>query len=109
MPSGSSDGGSTKRLSSIKSLLILGAPGSNSGAAAVDDSEGGERDQRLLRSPVSTTASAPSPGAISTTSSGVVGGIESGRAERREMLRREAEKMREELAKKERELAEYGL
>lgn len=110
VPSGSSDGGSTKRLSSIKSLLILGAPGSNRGTAGgIDEFEGGEREREgLLRSPGSTAASAPSPGAISNTSSGVIGG-EMGRAERREMLRREAERMREELAKKERELAEYGL
>lgn len=112
--SGSSDGGSTKRLSSIKSLLILGAPGSNGSGA--DDFEGGERDREgLLRSPESTAASAPSPGAMSSTSSGMIPGgsgsraEETGRLERREMLRREAERMREELAKKERELAEYGM
>lgn len=48
----------------------------------------------------------PSPGPASANMSG---GDERGKIERREMLQREAERMREALKAKERELAEFGM
>jgi len=104
---------SSKRLSSIKSIL-------NSSAA---DETSAEQSRRLLLSPGSTAASAPSPGALSNAgSAGPASTFPSAqnsardpnsesdhsKAERRVALQREAERMRELLAAKERELAELG-
>ncbi|KAG9245213.1 hypothetical protein BJ878DRAFT_534053 [Calycina marina] len=86
--------GSTKRLSSIKSILN---PGNYGNEADADPS------LRRMRY---------SPGVASSTGSYAASGGEGGdredreKIERREMLQREAEKMREALAAKERELAE---
>ncbi|KAK3688379.1 hypothetical protein B0T22DRAFT_479635 [Podospora appendiculata] len=108
------EGDSHKRLSSIKSILNHSALG------------GREDSPELLRlspmrSPASTATSAPSPGSYSNCgvastpstlpppqSSSRDASGETGRykAERRAALEREAEKMREMLAAKERELAE---
>ncbi|KAJ9148929.1 GATA factor SREP [Pleurostoma richardsiae] len=120
---GMGDQDSNKRLSSIKSILNPSADISNrsfSGPGAEDPSE-----QQLhgLRSPVSTTASAPSPGAFSSGMPGTPspmpaahlgGGVDTpakgdtAKAERMAALQREAERMREMLAEKEREMQELG-
>jgi GATA-binding protein, other eukaryote len=106
----------SKRLSSIKSLL-------NSTEMARYEDVAEPARARML-SPGSTAASASSPGAFSSTGSTGApstyatphsGSGEAGReadaskAERRAALRREAEKMREMLAAKERELAEFDM
>lgn len=95
---------SSKRLSSIKS--ILNPAGQTAGRSAMEDAAD---SLRMLRSPASAMASAPSPGGASTSSTvtATAGAIESDRAkaERRAALQQEAEKMRELLAAKERELA----
>ncbi|KAK5657748.1 hypothetical protein OQA88_2821 [Cercophora sp. LCS_1] len=107
--SGSGDAESSKRLSSISSIL-------NPTAAAA----GSDSLPPIARSPGSTTTSAPSPGAFSNAGLAVtpppfgnsrVGSREPTseeklKAERRAALAREAEIMREMLAAKERELAE---
>jgi GATA-binding protein, other eukaryote len=108
------DGGSdgTKRLSSIKSILnpSFSGSGSHLGGSALDD-----RDYSLppLRSPGTTVASAPSPGMYSTrdhTPTLLEGPSENeqSKASRRAALQKEAERMREVLAAKERELLELG-
>jgi len=105
------DDANPKRLSSIKSILNV-----NSSSYADEHARGGS-----MLSPGGTTASAPSPGSYSNAGTGVRSGgypspqapprdamAESGIAkqERRAALKREAERMREMLAAKERELAE---
>jgi len=96
-----------KRLSSIKSILN---PASQNG---------GRRDDRHeyslppLRSPGTTVVSAPSPGLHSTRDptpalSDVYSESEQTKADRRAALQREAERMREMLAAKERELMALG-
>ncbi|KAH6996510.1 hypothetical protein BKA56DRAFT_609750 [Ilyonectria sp. MPI-CAGE-AT-0026] len=109
---------STKRISSINLKSILnpanstGSP-SNTGPGSDD----GDYSLPPIRSPGSTTASAPSPGAFSNRdpTPGAPPGsrdlsMESERlkSERRAALQREAERMREMLAAKERELQELG-
>ncbi|KAI0402085.1 hypothetical protein F4802DRAFT_608972 [Xylaria palmicola] len=102
----------TKRLSSIKSILNPTSGSSpNFGLVADDASE-----VLRLRSPASTLMSAPSPGGFSITSSMIPSmrsretTVESERskADRRAALQQEAERMRELLAAKERELAALG-
>jgi len=114
--SGPNDHESSKRLSSIKSIL---------NPTVSEPPREGSPDHYLhpMRSPGSTATSAPSPGAYSST--GAVGTpasvmtarsssrdptseSERYKAERRAALEREAEAMREMLAAKERELAELG-
>lgn len=108
-PRYSEDGGSDnpKRLSSIKSILN---PCSQNGARRDD-----RHDYSLppLRSPGTTIASAPSPGMYSTRDptpalSDTYGESDLAKADRRAALQREAEKMREMLAAKERELLALG-
>jgi GATA-binding protein, other eukaryote len=111
-PAGLADAGDSKRLSSISSILNPAA------------SRGGEDYQDTLiqpaRSPGSTAASAPSPGALSSAgvavtpppftpaqlSSRELSGDEKSKADKRAALAREAERIREMLVAKERELAE---
>lgn len=106
-----------KRLSSIKSILnpTTTAPGPESVAG---------QPQHTFPSPGATAASTPSPGAYPGTSAASApqqlfshsgGGLrdsaremEISKAERRAVLEREAERMRELLAAKERELAELA-
>lgn len=98
-----SDNNDPKRLSSIKSIL---------------NPQGGRHEQRSeyslppLRSPGTTVHSAPSPGMYSTRDHTPAlsdyHGDNDQRAERRAALQREAEKMREMLAAKERELMDMG-
>lgn len=110
----------TKRLSSIKSILN---PSTGGGMQNFPHHDGrGEYSLPPLRSPGSTIASAPSPGAFSSrghTPSGQMMGSQSSfrdesgendriKLERRVTLQREAERMREMLAAKERELMELG-
>ncbi|KAK6852558.1 GATA zinc finger [Apiospora arundinis] len=103
-----SDGGyeSSKRLSSINSILNPSRTSQSPSLSAVEDAAD---SLRLLRSPTGTLASAPSPGAYSVASTATNHGhtLESERhkAEKRAVLQLEAEKMRELLAAKERELA----
>jgi len=108
-PAATAEAGDFKRLSSIS--LILNPRGG-------EDSH----DSAMLsaRSPASTAASAPSPGALSSSgvamtppsfapaqlSSREPSAEAKSKAERRAALAREAERMREMLAAKERELAE---
>ncbi|KAL2137381.1 hypothetical protein VTI74DRAFT_2 [Chaetomium olivicolor] len=103
-----------KRLSSIKSIL-------NPTATSPGPEELPERTQQIFMTPVSTAASTPSPGAYPTTvpaatlqpaaphsQVGMRTDAERAKAERRAILEREREMMRELLAAKERELAELG-
>ncbi|ORY65055.1 uncharacterized protein BCR38DRAFT_457317 [Pseudomassariella vexata] len=100
---------STKRLSSIKSILNPAGAGHRSPTA--NQMEEAADTLRLLRSPASTMGSAPSPGAYSNCSS-AMGNAQNDseriRAERRIALQNEAERMRAMLAAKERELADLG-
>lgn len=96
-----------KRLSSIKSILN---PPSQNGSRRDD-----RHDYSLppLRSPGTSVASAPSPGVYSTRDptpalSDTYGESEQAKTDRRVALQREAEKMREMLAAKERELLALG-
>lgn len=95
---------SSKRLSSIKS--ILNPAGQTMGRSAMEDAAD---SLRMLRSPASAMTSAPSPGSPSTSSTITAGTgaaeTDRAKAERRAALQQEAEKMRELLAAKERELA----
>jgi GATA-binding protein, other eukaryote len=105
-PPQSEAGQSSKRLSSIKSILnppaVVHSPVSN-------PMEDAAESLRLLRSPASTMYSAPSPGSQSVTPSlPPLHDGEKVKAERRAALQREAERMRELLAAKERELAALG-
>jgi GATA-binding protein, other eukaryote len=92
-----------KRLSSIKSIL-------NPTASSPDPEELSDSSRQPLLSPGITAVSAPSPGAYSNASGqgqwDNMIDVEKTKAERRATLAREAEMMREMLAKKERELAE---
>jgi len=111
-PTGPADAGDSKRLSSISSILN---PAASRGA---EDYQ--EPSIQAARSPGSTAASAPSPGALSSAgvavtpppfasaqlSSRELGGDERSKADKRAALAWEAERMREMLAAKERELAE---
>lgn len=107
--SGAADAESSKRLSSISSILNPTAGTKTSDSLPP-----------IARSPGSTTASAPSPGAFSNSEPaatpppftntqigpGEPSSEEKQKAERRAALAREAQIMREMLAAKERELAE---
>ncbi|PQE03841.1 GATA zinc finger protein [Rutstroemia sp. NJR-2017a BBW] len=91
-----------KRLSSIKSILNPG----------FTDTEANTEIDPNLRSSVGTLATSPSASGIgSAPASGkdALSETDRAKAERREMLQREAEKMREALKAKERELAELGM
>ncbi|KAM7200035.1 hypothetical protein V8F20_005456 [Naviculisporaceae sp. PSN 640] len=114
---GSNEGEHNKRLSSIKSIL---------NPTSADNGYEGSSDHLRphMRSPGSTATSVPSPGAYSASGAAPSptllpvppkGGsrepnseADRVKAERRAALEREAEKMREMLAAKERELAELG-
>ncbi|KAI0915050.1 hypothetical protein F4823DRAFT_8274 [Ustulina deusta] len=99
----------TKRLSSIKSILNPTSGSSPNFSSVTDDTP----EMLRLRSPASTLMSAPSPSGFSITSSMIPSirsretTVESERskADRRAALQHEAERMRELLAAKERELA----
>lgn len=119
--SGDTSQDSTKRLSSIKSILNpAGMEAGQSSRACSRDDEYGDLMQRSMQSPSSTTLSAPSPGAYSnaattpnsaamaTRSRDAHNEYDMSKAERRAALQREADRMREMLAEKERELAEMG-
>lgn len=113
---------STKRLSSIKSILNpAGTEAGQSSRVSSRDDEYGDSMQRSVQSPSSTTPSAPSPGAysnavstpglaaaVTTRSRDAYNESDISKAERRAALQREADRMREMLAEKERELAELG-
>lgn len=131
------DGGNNKRLSSIKSILNPTGAGATLSAPAppplssphMAGAEELARQRAYMNSPTATLASAPSPGAYSSAGSPTPGGAlpcasaqgyaadatrlgsegEASRAERRAALQRDADRMREMLAAKERELAELGL
>ncbi|KAI8956241.1 hypothetical protein F4801DRAFT_6611 [Xylaria longipes] len=102
----------TKRLSSIKSILNPTSGSSPNFGSVTDDTS----DMLRLRSPASTLMSPPSPGIFSITSSMIPStrsrettvDSERSRADRRAALQQEAERMREALAAKERELAALG-
>lgn len=102
----------TKRLSSIKSILNPTNGSSPNFGSVTDDAS----DILRLRSPASTLMSPPSPGGFSITSSMIPSmrsrettvDSERSRADRRAALQQEAERMRELLAAKERELAALG-
>lgn len=105
-PSQSEVGQSAKRLSSIKSILN---PPPTAHSPISNPMEDAAESLRLLRSPASTMYSAPSPvpqHAVPSFSSINETGRE--KADRRTALRQEAERMREILAAKERELAALG-
>ncbi|QSZ34214.1 hypothetical protein DSL72_005804 [Monilinia vaccinii-corymbosi] len=118
-----------KRLSSIKSILNHGCTDSDSNANPENDLSLRRETDSLRLSPGRYSA-APSPNlsaagvatstySTSPSGSGIGSALNSARdsasesdrskAERREMLQREAEKMREALKAKERELAELGI
>lgn len=110
-----------KRISSIKSILNPSVPAESSNMTGAGSDDGNEYPPRPLRSPASTTNSGPSPGpfsmrdntpATSTMSGGHMGAYDETeyklRADRRAALQREADRMREMLAAKERELLELG-
>jgi hypothetical protein len=110
---GQNDGDQPKRLSSIKSIL-------NPSAATPGREDYQEQSQQYFVTPASTAASTPSPGVYS--SGGYPAALprlpsprgllrteaDKSKAEKRAMLEREREMMRELLAAKERELAELG-
>ncbi|KAJ4012875.1 GATA type transcriptional activator of nitrogen-regulated proteins [Fusarium irregulare] len=105
---------SSKRISSINLKSILN-PSTSAGTPPKVGTGSDDGDYSLppIRSPGSTIASAPSPSAFSNRDNTPGVGsrdIESERikAERRAALQREADKMREMLAAKERELQELG-
>ncbi|KAI1273157.1 hypothetical protein F5Y07DRAFT_391444 [Xylaria sp. FL0933] len=99
----------TKRLSSIKSILNPTSGATPNYGSLMDDASEALR----LRSPASTLMSAPSPSGFSITSSMLPSirsrettvEAEKSKADRRAALQHEAERMREMLAAKERELA----
>lgn len=117
-----------KRLSSIKSILnpAVATASQPSGAQLsprMMNSEDPARQRGYMGSPATTMASAPSPGAYSTASPTPSHAVpaqgyidarrlsnesEVSKAERRAALQRQADRMREMLAAKERELAELG-
>ncbi|KAK3899716.1 hypothetical protein C8A05DRAFT_46283 [Staphylotrichum tortipilum] len=111
-PQSQGDADHPKRLSSIKSILnpTASSPGP-------DDLSEQQQRQQYFVTPGSTAASTPSPGvypsggptsAPQQTPSGSAREAERVKAERRAVLEREREMMRELLAAKERELAELG-
>ncbi|RGP65036.1 putative siderophore regulation gata factor [Fusarium longipes] len=105
---------SSKRISSINLKSILNPSTSATTPPKLGTgSDDGDYSLPPIRSPGSTIASAPSPSAFSNrdnTPGAVPRDLESERikAERRAALQREADKMREMLAAKERELQELG-
>ncbi len=109
VPSSEFNPENTKRLSSIKSILNPTSGSSPNFSSVTDDTP----EMLRLRSPASTLMSAPSPSGFSITSSMIPSirsretTVESERskADRRAALQHEAERMRELLAAKERELA----
>ncbi|TGJ83065.1 hypothetical protein E0Z10_g5718 [Xylaria hypoxylon] len=109
VPSSEFNPENTKRLSSIKSILNPTSGSSLNFGSVTDDTS----EMLRLRSPASTLMSAPSPSGFSITSSMIPSmrsretTVESERskADRRATLQHEAERMRELLAAKERELA----
>ncbi|KAK9784618.1 hypothetical protein AB5N19_00467 [Seiridium cardinale] len=99
-------GQSSKRLSSIKSILN---PTATAHSPISNPMEDAAESLRLLRSPASSVYSAPSPGSRSVALSlPPLNENEKAKAERRAALQQEAERMREMLAAKERELAALG-
>lgn len=105
-PPQSESGQSSKRLSSIKSILNPLASAHGHMSNSMEDAA---ESLRLLRSPASTAYSAPSPGSHSVPSIlPPLNDNEKIRAERRLALQLEAERMREMLAAKEKELAALG-
>jgi len=100
--------GQPKRLSSIKSIL-------NPGSAEYPDAGGNPADMRTAQHPRVSSPGMSTGYTTSPASSGqgsardVQSEGERAKAERREMLQREAERMREALKAKERELAELGM
>lgn len=113
-PSGDPAGqDNTKRISSIKSILNPSTM-AHSPTNTATYSDDGDYSLPPIRSPGSTVASAPSPHAYasfdSTTGTLSAPSMETDRLknERRAALQREAEKMREMLAAKERELQALG-
>lgn len=105
-PPQSEVGQSAKRLSSIKSILN---PPPTAHSPISNPMEDAAESLRLLRSPASTMYSAPSPvpqHAVPSFSS--INETEREKADRRAALRQEAERMREILAAKEREIAALG-
>lgn len=101
-----------KRLSSIKSILN---PTNSAHTPTSNPMEDAAESLRLLRSPMSTVYSATSPTANSAVSNHMITPPSSSsadmdrlRAERRAALQLEAERMREMLAAKEKELAALG-
>ncbi|KAF7559410.1 hypothetical protein G7046_g4732 [Stylonectria norvegica] len=105
----------TKRVSSIKSILNP-STSTRSPSYMGGGSDDGDYALPPMRSPSSTVASAPSPGAFSnrdpTPGAPPVtrehAEIDRQKSDRRAALQREAERMREMLAAKERELQELG-
>jgi GATA-binding protein, other eukaryote len=101
----------TKRLSSIKSILNPTSGSSPNCGSVTDDTA----DLRI-HSPATTLMSAPSPSGFSITSSMIpsmhsreaTAETDRSKADRRAALQQEAERMRELLAAKERELAALG-
>lgn len=117
---GSSETESNKRLSSIKSILNPAtAPRAPSVSPRIRGAEELAQQRMYQGSPVGTSASAPSPNMYPSAtlaphdqhyphSRSASGDSDHSKAERRAALQREAERMRELLAAKERELAEFG-
>lgn len=102
MEPGQNDKDHPKRLSSIKS--ILNPTGATPGGEGF--MEQAQLQPQCLPSPGSTAVSSPSPGPFPSSEAPANTQAEKSKAERRAILEREAERMREMLAAKERELAE---
>ncbi|KAL1879776.1 GATA type transcriptional activator of nitrogen-regulated proteins [Diaporthe australafricana] len=103
---GSSETESNKRLSSIKSILNpTAAPRAPSASPRMRDAEELAQQRMYQGSPVGTLAPHDQHYPHSRSASG---DSDHSKAERRAALQREAERMRELLAAKERELAEFG-
>jgi hypothetical protein len=112
-PQGQNNGDQPKRLSSIKSIL-------NPTALSPPPDDIPEQQHQYFATPGSTAASTPSPGMYPSgghtfgtqqfagSGSGSAREGERSKADKRAMLEREREMMRELLAAKERELAELG-
>lgn len=105
-PPQSEIGQSAKRLSSIKSILN---PPASAHSPISNPMEDAAESLRLLRSPASTLYSAPSPIPQSAMPNlPPINESERDKADRRAALQQEAERMREILAAKEREIAALG-